>query len=132
MESDTGETVSAAHLTSVMASSMSLRTICGSPHRWPGSSSQKSFNHLAWARILPAVVQIFGVGCGALNCAVGKNGGTVLGNTISATMPSSYCSVVRLFLSQLRSRELPSGAFLQVSEWVRVSGFPLFKFVVPS
>jgi hypothetical protein len=35
---------------------------------------------------------------------LGKNGGTVLGYTTSATMPSASCCELRISLSQLRSR----------------------------
>src|ERR1039458_8869191 len=45
-----------------------------------------------------------GGGGGAKRTKLGKNGGTVLGNSTSATMPSASCCELRISLSQLRRR----------------------------
>jgi hypothetical protein len=58
-----------------------------------------------------------GVGAGAITTPVGKNGGTVLGNTTSAATPSASRSALRRSLSQFRVRP---------SSWRSRNGFLYF------
>ena len=95
------------HFVSSMASSMSLRKIWPTPARRSGNSPHQSFSQRLWA-CTPAWRCAYSSGVGGLanSTKLGKNGGTVFGNTTSPTMPSSSCWELRISLSQLRSRRL--------------------------
>src|SRR3954451_8005936 len=93
------------HFTSSMASSMSLRKIWPMPARRSGYSAHQSASQRLWARTPARRCSYWSSFGGRGNSTkLGENGGTVLGNTTSATMPSDSCSFHRRSLSQLRTR----------------------------
>ncbi len=87
---------------SATVSSTSSMNSCAAPKRRPGAASQKSLSHRLWAW-RPAQRRSYSSrvrGPGAASSPFGKNGGVVLGNTTSATMPSLSSASKRLFESQ--------------------------------
>ena len=91
--------------TSSMASSTSFRKIWPMPARRSGKRPHQSASQRLCARI-PASRCSYSSGLGgrAKRMKLGKNGGTVLGNTTSATTPSDSSSEKRRSSSQLRTR----------------------------
>ena len=79
------------------------------PARWNGASAQKSASQrlCAW-RPAQRSAKSAALGGGAVMAEAGKNGGTVLGNTTSPTMPSAASSRRRRALSQFWSASGPS------------------------
>ena len=75
------------------------------PARRSGKRPHQSASHRLWAR-MPArrAGNCSSVGGRAKRMKLGKNGGTVLGNTTSPTMPSASRSPLRFSSSQLRMR----------------------------
>ena len=91
--------------TSLIASSTSLRKTWPMPARRSGNRAHQSAIQRLWAR-MPAsrCSNSSGRGGRANSTKLGKNGGTVLGNTTSPTMPSASRSLLRRSSSQLRTR----------------------------
>ena len=91
--------------TSSIASSTSFRKIWPMPARRSGKRPHQSASQRLWAR-MPARRCSYSSGLGgrAKRMKLGKNGGTVLGNTTSATTPSASSSEKRRSSSQLRTR----------------------------
>ncbi len=82
---------------------MRLAKIWATPARRPGAWAQKSASHRLWAWI-PAQRRSYSasVGGSATRLPSSKNGGTVLGNSTSAVIPSASFSARRRSESQLR------------------------------
>ena len=78
------------------------------PARRSGNRAHQSASHRLWAR-MPASRCSYSSGFGgrANSTKLGKNGGTVFGNTTSPTMPSASSWELRSSSSQLRMRRLP-------------------------
>ena len=97
-----------AQRTSAIAASMSLTNTWAMPARRSGWFAHQSASQRLCARS-PAQRSSRSAGLGgrATSAPVGKNGGTVFGNTISATWPSASRSAMRRSSSQLRLRLLP-------------------------
>ena len=98
-----GEKAVAAQRTSATASSMRLAKIWATPARRPGAWAQKSASQRLWAW-MPAQRRSYSASVGgrATRLPSSKKGGTVLGKSTSAVMPSASFSARRRSESQLR------------------------------